>query len=59
MTLRKKLFTFFLWWAVIGFSLWVGGTLFNMTVIVGFSVMLAKEYILIIPLPYQLHSWLN
>lgn len=34
MTLRKKLLTFFLWWAVIGFSLWVGGTLFNMTVIV-------------------------
>jgi len=34
MTLRKKLLTFSLWWAVIGFSLWVGGTLFNMTVIV-------------------------
>ena len=34
MTLRKKLFTFFLWWSVIGFSLWVGGTLYNMTVIV-------------------------
>lgn len=34
MILRKKLFTFFLWWAVIGFSLWVGGTLFNMLVIV-------------------------
>jgi len=34
MTLRIKLFEFFLWWAVIGFSLLVGGTLFNMTVIV-------------------------
>lgn len=34
MTLRKRFFIFFLWWAVIGFSLWVGGTLFNMTVIV-------------------------
>ncbi|MEJ7830299.1 MAG: anthrone oxygenase family protein [Segetibacter sp.] len=34
MTLRKKLFNFFIWWAVISFSLWVGGTLFNMTVVV-------------------------
>lgn len=34
MTLRNKLFVFFLWLAVIGFSLWVGGTLFSMTVIV-------------------------
>jgi len=34
MTLRQKLFTFFLWWAVIGFSIWVGGTIFSMTVVV-------------------------
>ena len=30
----KTLFNFFLWWAVIGFSVWVGGTLFSMTVVV-------------------------
>jgi uncharacterized membrane protein len=34
MSLREKLFTFFIWWAVIGFSIWVGGTIFSMTVIV-------------------------
>lgn len=34
MTLRKKLFIFFLWWAVIGFSIWLGGTVFSMTVVV-------------------------
>lgn len=34
MTLRKGLFNFFLWWAVIGFSIWLGGTIFSMAVIV-------------------------
>jgi uncharacterized membrane protein len=34
MNLRKVLFGFFLWWAVIGFSTWVGGTLFSMSVVV-------------------------
>ncbi len=34
MKLRKDLFNFFLWWAVIGFSIYVGGTLFSMSVIV-------------------------
>lgn len=32
--LRSRLFRFFLWWAVIGFSIWFGGTVFSMTVIV-------------------------
>ena len=31
---RKNLFNVFLWLAVIGFSIWVGGTLFSMLVIV-------------------------
>ncbi len=34
MTTRKKLFTFFLWWSVFGFSIWLGGTIFSMTVVV-------------------------
>jgi len=34
MNLRRALFNFFLWWAVIGFSIWVGGTLFSMSVVV-------------------------
>ena len=34
MTTRKMLFNFFLWWAVLGFSIWLGGTIFSMTVIV-------------------------
>lgn len=32
--MKKTLQSVFLWWAVIGFSLWVGGTFFNMVVIV-------------------------
>lgn len=32
--MRQKLFNFFLWWAVIGFSIWFGGTIFSMSVIV-------------------------
>ncbi|EMR03238.1 anthrone oxygenase family protein [Cesiribacter andamanensis] len=32
--MRNTLFNFFLWWAVIGFSIWLGGTLFSMSVIV-------------------------
>lgn len=31
---RNVLFQFFLWWAVLGFSIWAGGTIFSMTVIV-------------------------
>ncbi|MBN8720193.1 MAG: DUF1772 domain-containing protein [Sediminibacterium magnilacihabitans] len=31
---RNALFQFFLWWAVLGFSIWVGGTLFSMAVVV-------------------------
>ncbi|MGZ8549440.1 MAG: DUF1772 domain-containing protein [Chitinophagaceae bacterium] len=34
MTIRKKLFNFFVWWAVLGFSIWLGGTVFSMTVVV-------------------------
>jgi len=34
MITRKKLFNFFLWWAVLGFSVWLGGTIFSMTVVV-------------------------
>lgn len=34
MNRRNTFFQFFLWLAVIGFSIWVGGTLFSMTVIV-------------------------
>jgi hypothetical protein len=34
MSLRNRLFHFFLWWAVIGFSVWLGGTVFSMTVVV-------------------------
>lgn len=34
MKTRQMLFNFFLWWAVIGFSIWLGGTIFSMTVIV-------------------------
>ena len=32
--MRKKLLNFFLWWTVIGLSIWVGGTLFHMLVVV-------------------------
>lgn len=32
--MKKTLQSVFLWWAVIGFSLWVGGTFYNMVVIV-------------------------
>jgi hypothetical protein len=31
---RERLFNFFQWWAVIGFSIWFGGTVFSMSVIV-------------------------
>jgi uncharacterized membrane protein len=34
MNIRDRLFNFFMWWAVIGFSIWLGGTLFSMTVVV-------------------------
>lgn len=34
MTLRNRFFIFFLWWSIIGFSIWVGGTIFSMTVVV-------------------------
>ncbi|MEO6219831.1 MAG: DUF1772 domain-containing protein [Ginsengibacter sp.] len=34
MTLRKNLFIFFLWWAVIGISIFIGGTIFSMSVVV-------------------------
>lgn len=34
MTLRNASTNFFLWFSVIGLSLWVGGTIFSMTVIV-------------------------
>ncbi|MBK9226623.1 MAG: DUF1772 domain-containing protein [Ignavibacteria bacterium] len=34
MITRKKLFNFFLWWAVFGFSIWLGGTIFSMSVVV-------------------------
>ena len=34
MATRKRLFNFFLWWAALGFSIWVGGTIFSMTVVV-------------------------
>jgi uncharacterized membrane protein len=34
MKVRKALFNFFLWWAVIGFSIWLGGTIFSMSVVV-------------------------
>lgn len=34
MNVNSSVFNFFLWWAVIGFSIWVGGTIFSMTVIV-------------------------
>ena len=34
MTLREKAFSFFLWWAVFGFSIWLGGTIFSMSVVV-------------------------
>src|SRR5688500_47898 len=34
MTIREKLFNFFLWWSVIGFSIWLCGTIFSMTVVV-------------------------
>lgn len=33
MELRKKLFIFFLWLSVINLSIWIGGTLFHMTVV--------------------------
>ena len=33
MTLRQKLFTVFIWLAVINLSIWVGGTLFHMIVV--------------------------
>ena len=32
--MRPWLFNFLMWWAVIGFSIWLGGTIFSMTVIV-------------------------
>jgi hypothetical protein len=31
---RERICRFFLWWAVLALSIWVGGTLFNMLVIV-------------------------
>lgn len=31
---RERITRFFLWWAVLGLSIWVGGTLFHMLVIV-------------------------
>ncbi|MEO6583139.1 MAG: hypothetical protein ABIO05_02375, partial [Ferruginibacter sp.] len=34
MALRKNLYTFFIWLAVIGFSIWIGGTIFSMCVVV-------------------------
>lgn len=34
MKYSEHLFAFCLWWAVIGFSIWFGGTVFSMTVIV-------------------------
>jgi hypothetical protein len=34
MELRALLYTIFLWWSVIGFSIWVGGTIFSMSVVV-------------------------
>jgi hypothetical protein len=34
MTIRERLLRFFLWWAVIGFALWFGGTWFHMVVVV-------------------------
>lgn len=34
MTLRERFLNFFLWWAVIGFSIWLGGTVFSMSVVV-------------------------
>jgi len=34
MTVRERILRFFLWWAVLGFSIWVGGTLFNMLVVI-------------------------
>lgn len=32
--MRTKLYTFFIWWSVIGYSLWIGGTFFSMVVVV-------------------------
>ena len=34
MSLRTILYNVFLWWSVIGMSIWVGGTIFSMSVIV-------------------------
>jgi|GEM_PF-1740821 len=34
MNLRHSAFLFFLWWSVIGYSVWLGGTVFSMSVIV-------------------------
>jgi hypothetical protein len=34
MSIRHKLFNFFLWWAVVGFSIWFGGTVFSISVVV-------------------------
>ena len=34
MTTRERVFRFFLWWAVLGYAVWVGGTVFSMLVIV-------------------------
>lgn len=31
---KTRLYNVFLWWAIIGYSLWIGGTLFSMVVIV-------------------------
>ena len=33
MTLRRKLFTIFIWLSVINLSIWIGGTLFHMIVV--------------------------
>ena len=33
MVLRQKLYTIFIWLAVINLSIWVGGTLFHMIVV--------------------------
>ena len=34
MAKRLLFYRFFLWWAVIGMSIWTGGTIFSMSVIV-------------------------
>lgn len=32
--MRQTFYTIFIWWAVLGFSIWFGGTIFSMSVIV-------------------------